>query len=139
MSRPPALGAPDGMTDEARTHMLRQRMVRALGESVHSIPGLPNRVEMGPVQIASGKREAREGHHGSKDAQNLTGLRAKLHRKKRHAEKIQMKKPSRRRRNECQGRRTRRAISTPLPHYLLDRSKATNAKALSSAIKDKRN
>jgi ribosome biogenesis protein NSA2 len=28
--------------------------------------------------------------------------------------------------------------STPLPNYLLDRSQATNAKALSSAIKDKR-
>ena len=28
--------------------------------------------------------------------------------------------------------------STPLPQYLLDRSQATNAKALSSAIKDKR-
>lgn len=28
---------------------------------------------------------------------------------------------------------------TPLPQYLLDRSQATNAKALSSAIKDKRN
>lgn len=28
---------------------------------------------------------------------------------------------------------------TPLPQYLLDRSEATNAKALSSAIKDKRN
>lgn len=29
--------------------------------------------------------------------------------------------------------------STPLPNYLLDRSQATNAKALSSAIKEKRN
>lgn len=28
--------------------------------------------------------------------------------------------------------------ATPLPNYLLDRSQATNAKALSSAIKDKR-
>ncbi len=33
------------MTDEARTRMLRQRMVRAL-ESRTSIPGLPNQVEM---------------------------------------------------------------------------------------------
>ena len=29
--------------------------------------------------------------------------------------------------------------STPLPQYLLDRSQPTNAKALSSAIKNKRN
>jgi acetyl esterase len=48
-----ALGAPAEMTDEARTCMLRQRMVRAL-ESRTSIPGLPNQVEMRPVEIASG-------------------------------------------------------------------------------------
>jgi acetyl esterase len=48
-----ALGAPAEMTDEARTRMLRQRMARAL-ESRTSIPGLPNQVEMRPVEIASG-------------------------------------------------------------------------------------
>jgi acetyl esterase len=48
-----ALGAPAEMTDEARTRMLRQRMVRAL-ESRTSIPGLPNQVEMRQVEIASG-------------------------------------------------------------------------------------
>ncbi len=48
-----ALGAPAEMTDEARTRMQRQRMVRAL-ESRTSIPGLPNQVEMRPVEIASG-------------------------------------------------------------------------------------
>jgi acetyl esterase len=48
-----ALGAPAEMTDEARTHMLRQRMVRAL-ESRTSIPGLPNQVEMHQVEIAAG-------------------------------------------------------------------------------------
>ena len=48
-----ALGAPVEMTDEARTRMLRQRMVRAL-ESRTSIPGLPNQVEMRQVEIASG-------------------------------------------------------------------------------------
>jgi acetyl esterase len=48
-----ALGAPAEMTDEARTHMLRQRMVRAL-ESRTSIPGLPNQVEMRQVEIAVG-------------------------------------------------------------------------------------
>src|SRR5258705_10117746 len=48
-----ALGAPAEMTDEARTHMLRQRMVRAL-ESRNSIPGLPNQVEMHEVEIAAG-------------------------------------------------------------------------------------
>jgi acetyl esterase len=48
-----ALGAPVEMTDEARTHMLRQRMERAL-ESRTSIPGLPNQVEMHQVEIAAG-------------------------------------------------------------------------------------
>ena len=48
-----ALGAPAEMTDEARTRMQRQRMVRAL-ESRTSIPGLPNEVETRDVKIASG-------------------------------------------------------------------------------------
>ena len=48
-----ASGAPAEMTDEARTRMLRQRMVRAL-ESRTSIPGLPNQVEMREVEIAPG-------------------------------------------------------------------------------------
>jgi acetyl esterase len=48
-----ASGVPPEMTDEARTHMLRQRMVRAL-ESRTSIPGLPNQVEMHEVEIAGG-------------------------------------------------------------------------------------
>jgi acetyl esterase len=48
-----ALGPPAEMTDEARTRMLRQRMVRAL-ESRTSIPGLPNQVEMRQVEIAAG-------------------------------------------------------------------------------------
>ena len=38
------------------------------------------------------KKTAREGHKASQDAQNLRGLRAKLYQKKRHHEKIQMKK-----------------------------------------------
>jgi acetyl esterase len=48
-----ASGAPAEMTDEARTRMLRQRMVRAL-ESRTSIAGLPNQVEMRQVEVASG-------------------------------------------------------------------------------------
>jgi hypothetical protein len=38
------------------------------------------------------KKTAREGHKASDNAQKLTGLRAKLYQKKRHSEKIQMKK-----------------------------------------------
>jgi hypothetical protein len=38
------------------------------------------------------KREAREAHKSSQFAQKVTGLRAKMYNKKRHSEKIQMKK-----------------------------------------------
>ncbi|KAL3493659.1 ribosomal protein S8e/ribosomal biogenesis NSA2 [Aspergillus germanicus] len=85
------------------------------------------------------KREAREAHKQSKHAQNLRGLRAKLYQQKRHAEKIQMRK-----RIKAQEEKNVKSSApsepskTPLPQYLLDRSQATNAKALSSAIKDKR-
>lgn len=85
------------------------------------------------------KRQARESHKQSYDAQNLRGLRAKLYQQKRHKEKIQMKK----RIKEQEEKNVKSAApdepsKTPLPQYLLDRSQATNAKALSSAIKDKR-
>jgi ribosome biogenesis protein NSA2 len=40
----------------------------------------------------SRKREAREVHERSAKAQKLHGLKAKLYNKKRHTEKIQMKK-----------------------------------------------
>ena len=85
------------------------------------------------------KRIARESHKQSDNAQKLTGLRAKLYQKKRHAEKIQMKKQIK----AHEERNVKSAApagpsSTPLPQYLLDRSQPTNAKALSSAIKNKR-
>jgi hypothetical protein len=48
-----AWGAPVEMTDEARTRMLRERMVAAL-QSRGSIPGLPNKVEIRDVEIANG-------------------------------------------------------------------------------------
>ena len=48
-----ALGPPVEMTDEARTRMVRERMVRAL-ESRAFIPGLPNEVKTHEVNIAAG-------------------------------------------------------------------------------------
>lgn len=86
------------------------------------------------------KRIARESHKQSQSAQKLHGLRAKLYQRKRHAEKIQMKKQIR----AHEARNVKSAgpsepSSTPLPQYLLDRSQPSNAKALSSAIKNKRN
>jgi ribosome biogenesis protein NSA2 len=85
------------------------------------------------------KRLAREAHSTSQDAQNLRGLRAKLYQKKRHAEKIQMKKAIKaHEERDVKSAKPNEPSSTPLPSYLLDRSQATNAKALSSAIKNKR-
>jgi len=85
------------------------------------------------------KRAAREGHRQSEDAQKLHGLRAKLYQKKRHAEKMQMKKQIKaHEERNVKSAAPEEPSSTPLPQYLLDRSQATNAKALSSAIKNKR-
>ena len=85
------------------------------------------------------KRTAREGHAQSQDAQKLRGLRAKLHQQKRHKEKIQMKKAIKaQEEKDVKGSAPQEPSSTPLPGYLLDRSDATNAKALSSSIKNKR-
>ncbi|PIG81074.1 ribosome biogenesis protein NSA2 [Aspergillus arachidicola] len=71
--------------------------------------------------------------------QKQHGKRLDHDERKRHAEKIQMRK-----RIKAQEEKNVKSSApdepskTPLPQYLLDRSQATNAKALSSAIKDKR-
>lgn len=85
------------------------------------------------------KKAAREGHKASDDAQKLTGLRAKLYQQKRRHEKIQMKKQIKaHEERNVKSSAPNEPSSTPLPQYLLDRSNPTNAKALSSAIKNKR-
>ncbi|KAI0136372.1 TGF beta-inducible nuclear protein-like protein 1 [Xylariales sp. AK1849] len=84
------------------------------------------------------KKEARAGHHASEEAQNLRGLRAKLHQESRRKEKIQMKKQIKAHENRNVKSASEKDPSQPLPNYLLDRSNPTNAKALSSAIKNKR-
>jgi ribosomal protein S8E len=63
-----------------------------------------------------------------------------MYAQKRHTEKIQMKKRIRAQeeKNVKSAAPSEPSSATPLPNYLLDRSQATNAKALSSAIKDKR-
>ncbi|KAL6869142.1 Ribosome biogenesis protein [Amphichorda felina] len=84
------------------------------------------------------KRAAREGHKASQDAQNLRGLRAKLHQQKRHKEKIQMKKAIKAHEERNVKTADEKEPTTPMPSYLLDRSNPSTAKALSSAIKNKR-
>lgn len=87
------------------------------------------------------KKTAREGHRKSKDAQNLRGLRAKRQQEARRKEKIQMKKTikAHEARNVKSSDAPRDEDGEALPHYLIDRAGERNAKALSTAIKNKRN
>jgi len=108
-----------------------------------SKPPTTHRQHLTPITILTNlsrrKRIAREGHKASKNAQKLHGLRAKLYAKKRHAEKIQMKKTIRQ--HEQRNVKTdgpSEPSSNPLPAYLLDRTQPNTAKALSSQIKQKR-
>ncbi|KAF8251398.1 ribosome biogenesis protein NSA2 [Wilcoxina mikolae CBS 423.85] len=86
------------------------------------------------------KKAAREGHKVSKDAQKLHGLRAKLYAKKRHSEKIQLRKTLKaHEQKSIKSSAPSEPSSQPLPAYLLDREQPNTAKALSTAIKQKRN
>lgn len=85
------------------------------------------------------KREAREAHKSSAIAQKAFGIKAKLLHAKRHAEKVQLKKTlkahdERNVKQKDAGPSTKDA----LPTYLLDRETQKDAKALSTAIKEKR-
>ncbi|CAI0647545.1 unnamed protein product, partial [Colletotrichum noveboracense] len=84
------------------------------------------------------KKEAREGHKASKDAQNLRGLRAKLHAESRRKEKIQMRKQIKAHEERNVKTNNEKEPSEPMPAYLLDRNNPENAKAISSQIKNKR-
>mmetsp|Transcript_6852 Transcript_6852/g.25282 ORF Transcript_6852/g.25282 Transcript_6852/m.25282 type:complete len:261 (+) Transcript_6852:170-952(+) len=85
------------------------------------------------------KRLAREPHKQSAIAQKLTGLRAKMYAKKRHAEKVTMKKTL-----AMHDERTNKhkaeeeAQPGAVPAYLLDRETTARAKVLSNSIKQKR-
>ena len=90
-------------------------------------------------QFARRKREARTAHKTSAVAQKAFGLKAKILHAKRHAEKVQLKKTLR----AHDERNVKQADSSTipdgaLPTYLLDREGQKDAKALSSAIKQKR-
>ncbi|KAL4073992.1 ribosomal protein S8e/ribosomal biogenesis NSA2 [Scleroderma citrinum] len=85
------------------------------------------------------KKEARFAHKSSAIAQKTFGLKAKILHAKRRREKIQLKKSLK----AHDERNVKQADSsagpdTALPTYLLDREEQKNAKALSSAIKQKR-
>jgi len=85
------------------------------------------------------KREARAVHRNSVKAQRTHGLKAILLHKKKHAEKVAMKKTLKA--HAERNVKSKEAEGTPdqaLPTYLLDRSEQRDAKAISSAIKQKR-
>lgn len=85
------------------------------------------------------KKQARQAHKQSHLAQTLHGKRAKLMHAQRYAEKVTMRK--RIKAHEERDVKTKDASALPegaLPTYLLDREGQNSAKALSTAIKDKR-
>ncbi|CEP09255.1 hypothetical protein [Parasitella parasitica] len=85
------------------------------------------------------KREARQAHKASQYAQKVHGLKAKMLNKKRHAEKIQMKKTIKQ--HEEKNAKQKSADAIPegaVPTYLLDREGEDRAKILSNMVKQKR-
>ncbi|XP_033633953.1 ribosome biogenesis protein NSA2 homolog [Asterias rubens] len=85
------------------------------------------------------KKEAREPHERAKKAKMLTGIKAKLFNKKRHSEKIQMKKTIKMHEDKLnKKRKTDEVPEGAVPAYLLDREGQSRAKVLSNMVKQKR-
>jgi len=85
------------------------------------------------------KKEARLAHSRSAFAQKVSGLRAKLYHKKRHAEKVQMKKDIAVHQERKNKHTTDEAVPKGAkPSYLLDRTGQSSAKILSNTVKQKR-
>jgi ribosome biogenesis protein NSA2 len=107
-----------------------------------SSSGLPRAKVRPPPNVPSNtrrKKEAREVHKASKVSQSLIGLKAKLHNRKRHLAKIQMKKQLKQ--HEQRNIKQTAPEGPPegaVPTYLLDRAQERNAKELSSMVKQKR-
>ncbi|KNC84726.1 ribosome biogenesis protein N [Sphaeroforma arctica JP610] len=85
------------------------------------------------------KREARAVHDSSAKAQKLFGLKAKLYNKKRHNEKVQMKKTLKMHDERTNKHKDDEAVPDgAVPAYLIDREGQSRAKVLSNMIKQKR-
>jgi len=85
------------------------------------------------------KKASRMAHETSRKAKKLRGIKAKLENKRRHSEKIQMKKTIK----MHEERQTRQKVPDAgpegaLPRYMLDREEQNRAKVLSNTIKQKR-
>jgi len=85
------------------------------------------------------KKEARAVKKRAKTAQSLRGLKAKIYNKERRTEKIQMKKTIKAHQEKLsKGKREAPADQGAVPAYLLDREHETQAKNISSMVKQKR-
>ena len=84
------------------------------------------------------KKEAREPHNRSAVAKKLIGLKAKLYAKKRHSEKVTMKKTIQQHSERTNKHKVEEeAAPGAIPAYLLDREQTSRAKVLSNTIKQK--
>ena len=78
-------------------------------------------------------------HKTSKFAKHVTGIKAKLYHKKRHAEKIEMKKTLKMHEQRDAKVRDGEAVAEgAIPAYLMDRAGENKAKMLSSMVKQQR-
>ncbi|KAI8872333.1 30S ribosomal protein S8e [Ramicandelaber brevisporus] len=87
------------------------------------------------------KREAREAHKSAAFAQKVHGIKAKLLNKKRHNEKIQLKKTLKMHQEKDAKQKAKDGDAVPegaVPAYLLEREGQQKAKVLSNLIKQKR-
>lgn len=85
------------------------------------------------------KREARMPHKRAEFAKKVHGLRAKLFHKKRHAEKVEMKKKIKMHEEKKTKHEDDSAVKEGAkPAYLLDRTGVSAAKVLSNTIKQKK-
>jgi len=85
------------------------------------------------------KKEARSVKTISKQAKKLRGLKAKLFNKKRHNEKVQMKKTIKQHEEKKKDKKTEDNLETgAVPAYLLDRNQPQREKVLSNMLKQKR-
>ena len=85
------------------------------------------------------KKEARSAHKKARFAKKVLGIKAKLHAKQRHAEKVQMKKLIKQH-EEGQGKKKKeqKQEEGAMPAYLLDREEQARTKVLANTIKQKR-
>jgi ribosome biogenesis protein NSA2 len=85
------------------------------------------------------KREARSAHKTSEKAKKLRGLKAKMFNKKRHNEKVQMKKTIKAHEEKLNKTKSEEPVQEgAVPAYLLDRNNENRSKILSNTIKQKR-